>query len=281
MWDWWFVLVYSTLVKIASNFYLLWLSSWSLWLQLHHLCWDLYRRRHTCHLNFFFVQKIIISMKDKSTGRWTICSAPTHQWGQIPQLCRSSRRTHRRCCCPSLRTAGEISLWWLSSPHSSTTYSRHNLKKDKVEGVFFKMWSKPYEWADVAWRQWWMECSRESLESHSEVRQRLKLGAHQIIYKGSPRRTSFTRPHGYGWFSWASKNHVLTRAALSTALLCCLFLPHNCERARSSCSLHKKITTQGQAQHLLATRLWYGSDCLICEVNWQFSFHLNTRLTPG
>lgn len=43
-----------------------------------------------------------------------------------------------------------------------------------------------------------------------------------------------------------AKNHVLTRAAVSAALMSCLFLPHNCEWSRLSHLLHKEIKAQGQ-----------------------------------
>lgn len=136
---------------------------------------------------------------------------PTHQLGQTPQLCRSSRRKHRRRCCPSLHKAGALFLWLPSSPRSSTAYSLQSLRREgKNEMLLCARFNKCLkwgrkQWVNGAWMQRWLECNWKSLEPQSVVSQGLELGAHQMICKGSPRRTSFLQPNGFVWLSCAGK----------------------------------------------------------------------------
>lgn len=115
--------------------------------------------------------------------------------------------------------------------------------------------------------QQWLECNWKCLGPQSVVGQGLEL-----ITKWYTREAPVVSQSPMDMVGPAVPAKSCAGKSGSAALSACLFLPHNCEQSRSSHSLHKKITTLGQAQHLLATRLWYGSDCLICELNWQFSF---------
>lgn len=120
--------------------------------------------------------------------------------------------------------------------------------------------------------------SRNAIARASSLRSasRLKLGGSQ----GKPRKDKFhTAPRVYGWLSCAGKTMCRQERQLVRPCWAAYFYHIIVSGPDQATRYTKKITTQGQAQHLLATWLWYGSDCLICEVNWQFSFRLNTRLT--
>ena len=176
-------------------------------------------------------------------------SVPTHQWGQTPQLCRSSRRKRRRRCCPSPQTAGALFPWWLSSPHSSTVYILRSLK-DKIEDVVslyntFTKWnveeSVSLRFPEAAMAGMQLGEAGASVWGQPRV---VAVGSTDNI-PGKPQKDEFPTAPRVWLALMCRQNHVLTRATVSTSLSSWLFLPHNCERSRSSRSLHKKNNNSG------------------------------------
>lgn len=164
---------------------------------MHHPC---HLRRKTKRVIWIPTLCVMMIVIVKDDGPWkVIWHVPTHQLGQTPQLCQSSRRKHRRCCCPSPHKAGALFLWWPSSLHSSKAYILHSLwrKRGEITVVRDLTWLQRRQRVNGAWRQRGLECSRRSLEPHIVVSQGLELGSHQMICKGSPRRISFTQACGY------------------------------------------------------------------------------------
>lgn len=98
--------------------------------------------------------------------------------------------------------------------------------------------------------QQWLECHRKSPEPQFVVSRGQELGAHQMGTREAP-EVSHSPMGKVG--SVVPANPCADKSG-TAALFGCLFLPHNCDRSRSSHSLHtKKHKMLGQAQHLLAT----------------------------
>ncbi len=143
---------------------------------------------------------MMISMKDNGTRRWLRGLCPLTNEASL----------HSSVVVVGERVEDAAAPHFIRLVHDSFDYPHHLIVAQLIACIAWRERERERrdKWSSVTdltsgWEKNELRelgcsdgcCNCESLKPQSEVSQGLKLGAHQIMYKGSPRGTSFTQLH--------------------------------------------------------------------------------------